>query len=232
MFRSPQRARGIKYNEITGPFELDTWASTALLFTLSVGAMALMLRREPDYDGGGTISSSLVLVLGAFCQQGTELGMSNTSTQLAFLCVMVASLLIYNYYGAVIVAVRLSEPILKMNDSLVQLARSGFRFASEWVVYFDFFMKRPESEVLFFYNTIWMPIPDADKFMSLSQAVAKVQAGGFAYHTHPENFYPYVERHFDMRAICELTEVHVLRPQLNAFGVSHNSTFTQLARVG
>lgn len=67
--------------------------------------------------------------------------MSKLSTRSAFLSIMVSSLLLYNYYSATIVSVRLSEPILKMNDSLIELSKSNFKFASEWVVYFDFFMK-------------------------------------------------------------------------------------------
>lgn len=67
--------------------------------------------------------------------------MTMLSTRAAYLCIMVSSLLIYNYYGAVVVSVRLSEPILKMNDSLIELSKSNFKFASQWLVYFEHIIK-------------------------------------------------------------------------------------------
>lgn len=72
---------------------------------------------------------------------GTNMKMVKLSTRSAFLCIMVASLLFYNFYSASVVSVRLSEPIFKMNDSLIELSKSEFKFISEWVVYFDYFMK-------------------------------------------------------------------------------------------
>lgn len=67
--------------------------------------------------------------------------MAQLSTRVAFLSMIVSSLLIYNYYSASVVSVRLNEPIFKMNDSLIELSKSNFKFSSEWVVYFEFIMK-------------------------------------------------------------------------------------------
>lgn len=67
--------------------------------------------------------------------------MSKLSTRSAFLSMMILSLLIYNYYGAIVVSVRLNEPIIKMNDSLLKLSKSNLKLASEWIVYLEHIIK-------------------------------------------------------------------------------------------
>ena len=68
--------------------------------------------------------------------------------------------------------------------------------------------------------------------MSPEKGMELVLKGGFAYHTEPEISYPYVERHFDDRKICELQEVHLIRPlQLSIF-VHINSSFTEMFKTG
>lgn len=87
--------------------------------------------------------------------------MTQLSTRLAFLCVMMSSLLIYDYYSASVVSVRLNEPVYKMNDSLIELSKSNFKFASEWVVYFDFIMKvRMSTFPVFYFQNTNKLIPD------------------------------------------------------------------------
>lgn len=47
----------------------------------------------------------------------------------------------YNYYSASVVSARLDEPIYKINDSLVEMAKMGMGMASERMVYLEFFFK-------------------------------------------------------------------------------------------
>lgn len=67
--------------------------------------------------------------------------MTHISTRIAFLVIMLFSLLIYDYYSACVVSARLSEPIMKLEDSLIDLAKTDLRFASEPMIYFEFLMK-------------------------------------------------------------------------------------------
>ena len=67
--------------------------------------------------------------------------MNQMSTRMAFLHAMIFSFLVYNYYSASIVSVRLNEPIIKINDSLNQLAKLKLKLSSEWMVYFELFIK-------------------------------------------------------------------------------------------
>ncbi len=62
--------------------------------------------------------------------------------------------------------------------------------------------------------------------------MALVLKGRFAYHTHPELSYPYVERYFDDRKICELQEVHLIGPMQLSLFVNTNSSFTEMLKSG
>lgn len=66
---------------------------------------------------------------------------NNVSTRIAFLCILIFSLLTYNYYSAIIVSIRLNGQIFKINDSLNELAKSEIKVSSDWMQYFDFIMK-------------------------------------------------------------------------------------------
>ena len=63
------------------------------------------------------------------------------STRIAFLFILIFNILVYNYYSASVVTARLSEPIVKINDSLNELSKTGLQVASEPILYFDFYIK-------------------------------------------------------------------------------------------
>lgn len=64
------------------------------------------------------------------------------------------------------------------------------------------------------------------------KAMQLVQTGQYAYHAHPEIAYPYVDRYYDHREICELTEVHLVRPTRSTFALTFNSTIVEVVRIG
>lgn len=67
--------------------------------------------------------------------------MKNLSTRVAYLSMLIFGFLIYNYYSAGVVSARLNEPIVRINDSLNELAKLPLKVSSEFMVYFDFFIK-------------------------------------------------------------------------------------------
>lgn len=87
-------------------------------------------------------------------------------------------------------------------------------------------------EIRSFYVNRWIKIPESQRFMSPEKGMSLVLKGGFAYHTHPEISYSYVERHFDHRKICELQEVHLIKPQQLSLFVHANSSFTEMFKAG
>lgn len=58
--------------------------------------------------------------------------------------------MIFNYYSSCVISARLNEQIIKMNDSLNELAKSGLKVASESMNYFEFLIKvRRHPNVIF-----------------------------------------------------------------------------------
>lgn len=64
------------------------------------------------------------------------------------------------------------------------------------------------------------------------RGIALVKQGGFAYHSHPDVAYPYVNRYYDNREICELTEVHLGRVTYRSIAITYNSTYTEMSKIG
>lgn len=82
-----------------------------------------------------------------------------------------------------------------------------------------------------FYNNVWVKLPPEEQFTEPEKAMQLVQKGGFAYHTHPEVGYPLISQYYNNREICELTEVHLSRPNFAAFAVDVNSTFDVAVKI-
>ena len=59
-----------------------------------------------------------------------------------------------------------------------------------------------------------------------------VAQGGFAYHTHPDVAYPFIEKTYENREICELMEVNLGGPFFTQFAVTMNSSLVEIGRVG
>lgn len=83
-----------------------------------------------------------------------------------------------------------------------------------------------------FKKNYWMRIPEAQRFMEPEVGMQLVQKGQFAYHVHPDTGYVLIEKMYDNREICELTEVHLANRLKTLFGVTNNSTIEELMRIG
>ncbi|KAJ8664943.1 hypothetical protein QAD02_006605 [Eretmocerus hayati] len=230
-FRSPQKS-SIRVNEVLGPFEISVWYSNMFLFIVSVWVMSSVLRYESCESRIVQCSNSFLMTIGALCQQGSNERIHLISSRMAFICIMIYSFLIYNFYSAIIVSTRLNEPISMINDSLTAMARENFKYASHWMPYFELFIKAPDAEIVAFNNKVWSHIPKSERFLEPSQGLSLVQQGGFAYHMHPYDGYPFIARNFGDREICELTEVHLKKEVRTAFGVNRNTSLEEIMKIG
>lgn len=59
-----------------------------------------------------------------------------------------------------------------------------------------------------------------------------VRKGLLAYHTHPDLAYMLLEKYYDNREICELMEVHWIRPTDTMFATMKNCTFEEVFKIG
>lgn len=74
-------------------------------------------------------------------------------------------------------------------------------------------------------------MPEEDKFRAPEYGIRQVKKGAYAYHTHPDISYAIIEKLFDNREICELTEVYIYR-SFTTFAVNYNSSFFEISKVG
>ncbi|XP_014234925.2 uncharacterized protein LOC106657764 [Trichogramma pretiosum] len=231
ILRSPQH-KSIRVNEVLGPLESAVWYLTGTFMIMSSCMMAALFRNENPMYSLERYSNSVILVVGSLCQQSCTIQMDKVPTRIAFLTIMIFSFLLYNYYSAGVVSSRLNDPIHKINDSLTELGKLNTKLSSDYMVYFDLFIKKPDKEIRAFYNTSWSKLKEQDRFMEPDKAVRLVQDGSLAYHAHPETVYPYVDKLFENREICELTEVHLQKKTLSTFAVGKNCSFTEMIKIG
>ncbi|XP_015518459.2 ionotropic receptor 75a-like isoform X1 [Neodiprion lecontei] len=220
-------------DEFIRPFSTKSWIVTAVVVTISVIVLGLTLKVELVKDRFNTWIEVGFVATGIMCQQGSLLVPTSISSRLVVLNLLYFSILIYNYYSASVVSAQLNQPLEKMNDSMHQLAQSNLQIAAEPITYTNFGLTAQKDwEIKEFYVKRWKPLADRTRYIPLEEGFARVAKGGFAYHTDPNTGYPYVERLFTNQMICELTEVHLFRPQMMSLSGRHNSPFTEMAKIG
>lgn len=92
-------------------------------------------------------------------------------------------------------------------------------------------MQAPVPEVQYF-KKYWDIIPENKKFRPLEEGVKGIMNPGYSYHADPINVYPVIERMFSKQMICQLTEVHLFRPNTLGLWSTKNSPFREITKIG
>ncbi|XP_014475981.1 PREDICTED: uncharacterized protein LOC106745163 [Dinoponera quadriceps] len=230
LFRTISSAN-LKREQFLRPLNIKVWYLILGIIVAGALILTILLRQEGIHDVKEGYSISVLLTIGALSQQGAVVVPYHYAGRIAFLQIMLFSLLILNYYSASVVSDRLKNRAQKMNDSLINLANSHLRIAAEPMPYLRTFLQSSEREVQYFMEKQWERVPESKRYLPLAEGLNSVAEGGIAYHTTIDSAYPYIERNFQPRMICELTEVHLFRAVL-ALWARHKSPFTPLFRVG
>ncbi|XP_076766933.1 ionotropic receptor 75a [Xylocopa sonorina] len=220
----------IDMNGIFRPFVKNVWYMILLLAIIIIFALWTVLKLEsnvPHSDYGTTV----LIAIAAICQQGLPFFGNKVSSRVVFFQTMIFGLLVYNYYSAAVVSSRLNTPLDKMNDSLYSLIKSGMKIAAYKTVYFNVLLHSPSPDVQYF-KKHWDTIPEEKRFCSMQEGIQAITKPGFAYHADPMNAYPFIERIFDRQMICQLTEVHLLRPSTLGLWSSRGSHFNEIIKIG
>ncbi|XP_015437659.1 PREDICTED: uncharacterized protein LOC107192800 [Dufourea novaeangliae] len=230
MFRTISSIK-IQPRQFLKPLSVKVWYAIFTMIGIAMGALIIFIRLEGIRSPAEIYGLSVLLTIGSLSQQGSAFVPTRYAARIAFLHILVFSVLILNYYSASVVSNRLKNKGEKMNDSLISLANSHMRLAVENTPYVRSFLQVPDKEVRYFYKNCWSKIPEYERYMPLEEGLDKVAMGTLAYHTMSDTAYPYIEHSFNDRSICELTEVHLFRAIL-AFYARHNSPFTELLKIG
>lgn len=231
LFRTISSAN-FKVKQFLRPLNIKVWYVVLCTIIIAASILVILIYKQ---EGISSVSEgyniSILLTLGALSQQGSVFVPVHYAGRIAFIHIMLFSVLILNYYSASIVSDRLKNVGVKMNDSLISLADSYLKVAAEPTPYVRSFLQTPEKEIRYFNAKRWDKLPESKRYLPLAEGLDRVAKGGLAYHTSIESAYPYIDRHFYSRMICELTEVHLFRAVLALWG-RYRSPFTPLLRIG
>ncbi|XP_012056003.1 PREDICTED: uncharacterized protein LOC105619082 [Atta cephalotes] len=230
LFRTIASAN-MKTKQFLKPLNIKVWYVVLCTIIISASILVILIRQEGIHSVSEGYNICILLTIGALSQQGSVFVPMHYAGRIAFIHIMLFSVLILNYYSASIVSDRLKNMGVKMNDSLISLADSQLKVAAEPTPYIRSFLQTPEKEIRYFNAKRWDKLPESKRYLPLTEGLNRVAKGGLAYHTSIESAYPYIERHFHPRMICELTEVHLFRAVLALWG-RHRSPFTPLFRIG
>ncbi|XP_076231263.1 uncharacterized protein LOC143177283 [Calliopsis andreniformis] len=221
----------IKPDQFLKPLSVKVWYGIFTMIIIVTLILIVFIQMEGIRGPMEIYGLSVILTIGALSQQGSAFVPIRYAGRIAFLHILIFSVLIFNYYSASVVSNRLKNKGEKMNDSLIELSNSRMNLAVEPTPYIRSFLEVPDKEVRYFYQHRWTKIPEYDRYLPLEEGLDRVAEGTLAYHTMIDSAYPYIEHSFNDRSICELTEVHLFRTIL-AFYARHKSPFTELMKVG
>ncbi|XP_066590867.1 ionotropic receptor 75a-like [Prorops nasuta] len=245
----------IKMDRILRPLAHESWNSILIWCTVAAVVYRVILSVERRYGNEEKDIDPVLVIISALSMQGTDSYTQKIAGRITFLAILIFALLIYNYYSASVVSARLNEPLDKINETLYGLVHSDMKFSVEKSVLFEFFLATvralelceyqhngtitfnglnscvPRWDVEYF-RSIWAKIPELNKYMSYEDGMRKMSRGGFAFHTDPNQAYPYIERKFDNAKICQLTQIYVVDPRLIGFWSSRHGQFLEIAKIG
>ncbi|XP_015191636.1 PREDICTED: uncharacterized protein LOC107074593, partial [Polistes dominula] len=219
----------IQISTIFRPLAWNSWYMIFICFITSFFIFSFVIKSEhiENQDYG----SSLLTILGAMCQQGAQNMPFKFASRIALFQIGVYGLLIYNYYSASIVSARLNIPLNKLNDSLYILIDSKMKLASEDTVVMNIILQDTNPEMIYFKN-YWSQIPQQKRIMDVEEGVRQIMNGGFAYHSIPEYAYYYMKNYFDKKMICQLTEIHWLKPTRAALYTNKKGHYHEVGKIG
>ncbi|XP_053976501.1 ionotropic receptor 75a-like [Hylaeus volcanicus] len=210
------------------PFEKTVWYMIAFLSVIIIFILWIILKLDKDSDYEATV----LIIVAALSQQGLPFNSSHIASRVAFLQTLIFGLLVYNCYSAAIVSSRLRHvPWDKMNDSLYSLANSNLKLSANKDIYFNILINSPPPDVQYF-KKHWDTLPENSRFQPLHEGIRGIMNPKFAYHANPMNAYPVIEIMMTKMMICQLTEVHLLRPSMLGFWSSHHSPLHEIAKIG
>lgn len=103
------------------PFDCTVWYIISLLILLFTFVLKLSFRRESNAVKD---VSTLLISVGAFCQQSIHIKASTVSSRSLILCLIISSFLLYNFYTSQLVSMLVESKHETDIKTIVDLAES------------------------------------------------------------------------------------------------------------
>nr|QNL15112.1 ionotropic receptor 75a [Aulacocentrum confusum] len=233
IFRDPSKS--FKFTELFDPLAGESWMGVMSLLALIAFLLTWILWFEEGGFWYQQFGWSFFITIGALCQQGLLAVSNRISGRIVLLFLMVFIFLIVNYYSGKIITARIHIKPPRLNDSLyelVKLTARNYRFCNyPYKPLGNYVQTTKDKDILFFFKYVWSKVPLPNQ-MPIVVGLERVRKGKFAFVINEGDSYPYINNNFEPEIICELNEIHILKPHPFLLFEKPHSPFREIALVG
>lgn len=208
IFRSPKAKTSI--NTFFKPLSKEVWVVTGFLGVLSVVILKIIFifeKKKADSKLESSWSLLIMSTIGVFCQQGSFTSPISLCGRITSICVLLLSILIYQFYSASIVSNLLRKPTDTIK-TLEDLAKSDLKLSLEDIKYnHKAFLDTTDPFLTKIYKEQILGLNNKSNFFPLKKGIELIRKGGWAFHVETSRGYPIIEENFSDNIICELREV-------------------------
>ncbi|KYM76177.1 putative glutamate receptor [Atta colombica] len=231
-------------NIFTLPFQRNVWIAIAVFFVLVFCLLYLSIKWEYNRDrmlkstaywnlnpSKPTVSDNLLILLGAFFQQGYSYEPYRVSSRIVTLMLLLASLSLYAAYTANIV--NLLQSTTDSIKTLPDLLNSPLKLGVQDVVYNRHYFKSFQDSIR---KTILEhriePKGSKSNWMSVEEGVRRVRNELFAFHGEIGTVYQLMQDTYLEEEKCGLTEIDFLNVLYPLLVIQEQSPYSEIIKTG
>ncbi|XP_050421371.1 uncharacterized protein LOC126833853 [Adelges cooleyi] len=213
------------YNVFILPFDIYIWMVILILLLLFTIAIVFLVRSAAMMENLNlplqsilfTASDTVMLVIGAICQQGTPTIINTTSSRLAVFVLFVTALFVFTSYAASIV-VLLQTPSQAIK-SIKDLAETSISFSALDTTHnYIYFNETDNQYVKKIYRNKMLPEGQKKAFTKPDVGMARVRNEFHAYLVEATFAYDIVAKTWQEQEKCSLSELELFKlPMLTLF---------------
>uniref|UniRef100_A0A182I7M8 Ionotropic receptor 75a N-terminal domain-containing protein n=1 Tax=Anopheles arabiensis TaxID=7173 RepID=A0A182I7M8_ANOAR len=224
-------------NGFVAPFSLPVWVALLLSLALSVLVLQYLARLSADERNTRATMAYVLDVMACVAQQGVPNVSRLVPTRVAVIVLLVANLVLYNYYTSTVVSGLLSsqmigpETIAQVIDSplLLSLTDTGYHRILLREQTLPYSTRMHERKALSPRSPNDLPL-----FTDVEHAVPYLRRGGHVLHCELTEVYPAIANQFTANEICELRTVEGLYRydiRVMAFVLPKHSMYSELFKI-
>ncbi|KAE8573352.1 Ionotropic receptor 75e [Halyomorpha halys] len=210
IFKHPSRLG--EFTALVKPLTLGSWLCILSGVVLS-GLTLWFIKWFETVDipsNENDLASSLLSSLGTFCQQGLSSDSLRLPVRVLYIFLLVASLVIYMFYGAAVVGFLLL-PSPKTIDTVEKLIDSPIiPYAENLAYHKTHFQGNFSDKAAKAYEAIKETKTEKERWIDLTAGIQKVKQGRAALYAQDTNLYRAIENSFSNSDICVLAEIEIV----------------------
>nr|XP_012224796.1 PREDICTED: glutamate receptor ionotropic, delta-2-like [Linepithema humile] len=228
------------------PFQRNVWIATAVFLIVVLCLLFLSVKWEYHADkktiksatywnqlnpNKPTISDNILILLGAFTQQGYSYEPYKISTRIVTLMLLLASLSLYAAYTANIVG--LLQSTTDSIKTVPNLLNSPLKLAAQDVVYNRYYFKSFQDPIRkTIVETRIEPKGRKPNWISMEEGVRRIKNELFAFHGEVGAVYQLMQDTYQEDEKCGLTEIDFLNVLFPLLAIQVQSPYLEIIKNG